>query len=82
MTKIYPNTDLVNRLRENGYNVKNLWEVPGPEGTMIAFMNGYSIRGRVFIVQTYRGGGFEVYTSSNEIFPDKILEKFEEWLKG
>lgn len=65
--KIYPNHVIEDAARKAGAQVRCLWEIKGPKDTDIAWMTALAINARVAIVQTYKSGGFEVYTACDTI---------------
>jgi hypothetical protein len=66
-THTYPDNTLAQALRKRGYAVHINWEIKGPKDTQIAWMthllanNGNGDWG-TFIVQTFKDGGWDVYT--------------------
>lgn len=68
--KVYPDHTLENALRDSGAEVRCLWELPGPTGSAVAWLEGLSVNGHVVIVQTYaeRGevAGWEAYIPASE----------------
>jgi hypothetical protein len=59
------------QLRARDHGVTCMWQVAGIKNTMIigmeclcVFMDGHSPR--IFIVQTFEGGGWSAYTSVNQ----------------
>lgn len=64
--KTYPDTTFEGIARKAGANVRVLWEMKGPENTLIAWMVGYQVNGGVAFVQTYKdGAGWDVFTPSD-----------------
>lgn len=62
MAKIYPDRTVENVARAAGAHVACLWQMKGPPGTLIAWMEAIQIHRTVCIVQTFREGGWTVYT--------------------
>lgn len=70
--KVYPDRTLEEELVKRGCQVRCMWQTPGPRGTLIAWMEGILVqpeggKGGVVIVQTYRNGGWDAYTSNKSI---------------
>lgn len=66
--KTYPDTMLQRLVREAGYQMNPVWEIPGPKNTRVAWLTGYNLNGRMVIVSTFddrHGGGWEAYTSND-----------------
>ena len=61
----FPNQVFEVAARKTGVIVKLLWEIKGPKDTDIAWMSAYAVNGRVAIVQTYKSGGWDVYTAGD-----------------
>ena len=61
----YPSRTLENKLREQGFAVRCLWETKGPKNTQIAFHSMLAVNGVAFYVQTFKDGdGWQVYLPS------------------
>lgn len=60
----YPNREFEHTCLERRIVCLTLWEMRGPPRTAIKWIVAYSVRGHVVIVQTFRNGGWDVYTSS------------------
>jgi len=73
MPKIYPNHVIEDAAREAGAFVCCLWEVKGPKDTDIAWMSAFNINGVIALVQTYKSGGFEVYTPGSHLSIDETI---------
>jgi hypothetical protein len=63
MTKEYPNRDFQKRLTDLGIRCSLAWEEKGPKMTGIAWLSAYNVGGGICIVQSYKGGGWDVFTS-------------------
>ncbi|WP_293862404.1 hypothetical protein [uncultured Alsobacter sp.] len=57
MAKTYPDNRLEKSLRERGARVMCVWQMRGPKGTDVAWMEYLSVDGAPVIVQTYKSGG-------------------------
>jgi hypothetical protein len=68
--KVYPDRTLETELVRHGCQVRCLWQIPGPKGTMVAWMEGILVQaekgGAVIIVQTFRDGGWEAFTANKD----------------
>lgn len=59
----YPDRTLEERCRAAGATVRCLWQMRGPKNTVIAWMECLQVGSGVVIVQTFKGGGWEAYSS-------------------
>lgn len=73
----HPDSTLEDGLRERGVIVRVMWEMKGPKDTQIAWLQllGVGSKCRLFIVETYKDGGWEVFIQSRE---GKITECIDE----
>jgi len=62
--KQYPDSTLENALRDAGIPVTCLWQLQGKSNDGWAWLECLNVNGYVFMVQTYKGGGWEVYRPS------------------
>lgn len=76
--RVFPDRTLEHELVQRGCQVRCLWQMPGPRGTMIAWMEGILVQadkgGAVIIVQTSRDGGWEAFTSNKSIEIEATVE--------
>ena len=59
----YPDPTFETAAIAAGANVQCLWQMKGPRSTGVAWMECLSVNGSVVLVQTYEGGGWEVYSA-------------------
>lgn len=62
-TKEYPNRDFQKRLSDLGIPCRLAWEEKGPKMTGITWISAYNVGGGIALVQSYKGGGWDVFTS-------------------
>lgn len=72
-------------MRDKGYDVRCQWQMKGPKHTMITGMECLFVRGggkfQVYIVQTFKGGGWEVFAPvADTVSISGTLEAAEERL--
>lgn len=76
--RVFPDRTLEEELVKRGCQVRCMWQLPGPKGTMIAWMEGILVQtpsghGDVVIVQTFRTGGWSAFTANRSIdIPDTV----------
>jgi hypothetical protein len=75
MTKArtYPDHTLEKALRERGIQVRVLWEMKGPKNTLIDWLVGYAIAGQICIVETFKSGGWDAFTSGQSNLIDETV---------
>ena len=66
MTKIYPDNVYAKMMRDEGKNVRLMWEMKGPPHTDVAWLSCYIINGWLEIVETFKSGGFIVLKQSSD----------------
>lgn len=75
------------KLRERGFGVRCMWQVNGPKDTMIEGMECIAVyhddfAPRMFIVRTFRGGGWDAFAAvSDENKIDATLDAAVEIIK-
>lgn len=77
--KVYPDRTLETELVRRGCQVRCLWQLPGPRGTMIAWIEGILVNppetpGNVVMVQTFKQGGWTAYTSNNSLEVEAMIQ--------
>ena len=78
--RVFPDRHLEEELIRRGCQVRCLWQSPGPKGTMIAWLEGILVqpeggKGGVVIVQTFRDGGWDAFTSTKSVMiEDTIMD--------
>lgn len=72
--QIYPSHVFEDELRKRGIDYRVMWEQRGPKNTGVSWMTCYLVGRSVALVQTYRQGGWEVYTPHHENDIDKAVE--------
>jgi hypothetical protein len=70
-----PDKTLQRALGDQGFSTQCMWEIPGPKNTGIAWLTCYNSNGTVFMVQTYKEGGWQVYLPSVNLLIDKTVEE-------
>lgn len=69
----FPDRTLENIAIAAGANVRCLWRQEGPKDTSIAWLECLMIGKGVVIVETFMGGGWQVFTASNEARADDTI---------
>lgn len=72
----YPDHTLEDAARAAGLRVDVMWEIPGPENTLIDWMVCYRIGRWAVIVQTYHeGNGWQAFTQSTTNDTEKTIHE-------
>lgn len=66
MTKQYPDRNFEKYVRAQGVDCRLMWEEKGPKNTGISWISGYHVGQGICIVQSFKDGGWEVYTALPE----------------
>lgn len=68
--KVFPNQALEKRLIAEGVAVVCMWQLRGPENTGVAWLECLMANHVMLIVETYRDGGWEVFTAAQSVDVD------------
>ena len=85
MTKTYPDRTFEEAARERGYQVQCMWQMKGPKMTSVAWIECLVVDGCAIIVETFEGGGWELFTTGRSIDRqttiDNALDRID-WIKA
>lgn len=69
----YPDHTFENAASRAGASVQCLWQMRGPKNTAVAHIECLTINGTLVIVETFEGGGWEVFTPGHTIDIDETI---------
>ena len=76
VTPAYPNHEFEDAMRAAGAQVRVMWEMQGPEHTMIAWMVCYTVGFTPVIVHTYtEDNGWNIFYPSGYVDTKKTIDE-------